>query len=626
MSPRLITRVRTQRSSARGQRQPDVPQALTRVDPQPLSWGDRLDILDALSQVIDGVYVHLPLKRSLYGFDVVRGLEHLRVQTPRMTDLQFHRGLTLLLNRLRDAHTQYVGPWTVDAPIASLPFLVEAFGSAAHPSYVVSKVDRRSIRDPHFVEGVTITYWNGVPFDRAVELHAEGETGGRPDARRARALESLTFRALEYAPPPNEDWVVLGYVDLNGAAREIRLEWEGLDPQRAPSASRTPATRIRRAINPAAEAVRRAKKYRFNHALWQADRHLTASASRSRRNATAAFADFLTTRTVTTSNGKFGYLRIWSFDVDDDAAFLEAAITLLGRLPDRGLIIDVRNNPGGFIWAAERMLQLFTPNMITPTKFALRATSLTAAMARAPFNQAELAPWAESLQNAELTGEPYSSHLPITPPALCNDLGQHYGGPVVVVVDANTYSSGDLFTAGIVDNRIGPVLCIGEATGAGGANVWSSEDVQVSLRAAGRPLPSLPAGVQFSVAVRRAVRSGDADGTLIEDVGVPGQLYEMTRDDLFQSNHDLIERCGELLSAQPYTQLDISRRGRTLKATTTGLDQLDLYVNGHPAAPPIVVQGERATTPIPLPADARQIEIVGFSTGVVRQRRRLAGN
>ena len=27
---------------------------------------------------------------------------------------------------------------------------------------------------------------------------------------------------------------------------------------------------------------------------------------------------------MTTSKGKFGYLRIWSFDVDDDNAFIEA--------------------------------------------------------------------------------------------------------------------------------------------------------------------------------------------------------------------------------------------------------------------------------------------------------------
>jgi hypothetical protein len=166
-------------------------------------------------------------------------------------------------------------------------------------------------------------------------------------------------------------------------------------------------------------------------------------------------------------------------------------------------------------------------------------------------------------------------------------------------------------------------VCIGEATGAGGANVWDSDDLRVALHAAGRPLPQLPKGVRFTVAVRRAVRTGDAEGTLIEDVGVPGQRYDMTRDDLFRGNHDLIERCYELLEAQPYTRLEVSKRRGVLTANTIGLDQLDLYVAGHPAAPPFAVGSPRATTRIPLPAGAREIEVVGFSGGVVRQRRRL---
>ena len=69
---------------------------------------------------------------------------------------------------------------------------------------------------------------------------------------------------------------------------------------------------IRRAINPAAEAVRRAKKYRFNHALWRAERATRAKGARHARTP-EAFADFLSARTVTTRSGTFGYLRIWSF-------------------------------------------------------------------------------------------------------------------------------------------------------------------------------------------------------------------------------------------------------------------------------------------------------------------------
>jgi len=54
-------------------------------------------------------------------------------------------------------------------------------------------------------------------MDRAVDRHAEDETGGRPDARRARALESMTLRALQYGPWPDERWVTLGFIDLAGA-------------------------------------------------------------------------------------------------------------------------------------------------------------------------------------------------------------------------------------------------------------------------------------------------------------------------------------------------------------------------------------------------------------------------
>ena len=128
---------------------------------------------------------------------------------------------------------------------------------------------------------------------------------------------------------------------------------------------------------------------------------------------------------------------------------------------------------------------------------------------------------------------------------------------------------------------------------------------------------------RFTVAVRRAVRSGDADGTLIEDVGIPGQPYEMTRDDLFCSNRDLIEQCGQLLASQPFTRLNVRQNGRTVMADTVGLDHLDLYVNGHPAAPPLMLRNQRMTTRIPMPAHARHVEIVGFATGVLRQRRRL---
>jgi hypothetical protein len=359
----------------------------------------------------------------------------------------------------------------------------------------------------------------------------------------------------------------------------------------------------------------------FNTELWKAERN-PKKAAKGGTPATG-YEDFLSARPVL--NGKYGYLRIWSFDVNDDQGFLDAAIKLLNTLPDRGLIIDLRNNPGGLIWAAERMLQLFTPNSITPTKFALRATPVTTAMAATPLNQQELGPWAASLTSAAGTGELYSSHLPITSVEQCNDLGQYYGGPVVVVVDANTYSSGDLFTAGIVDNRIGPVVCLGEATGAGGANVWGSDDVSAAMESAGVPLPALPQGTSFTVAVRRAVRSGDADGTLIEDAGIAGQTYAMTRNDILDGNRDLIRHCAKLLATQSWTRLNVNVDGDKVNIETAGLDQIDIFADGHAAGPSIGI-GHDGTRLITLSPGMQRVEVVGYAEKVVRQRRRLTVN
>jgi C-terminal processing protease CtpA/Prc len=246
---------------------------------------------------------------------------------------------------------------------------------------------------------------------------------------------------------------------------------------------------------------------------------------------------------------RVGYLRLWSFDVEDDDLFLAEAARLLSLLPQTALIVDLRGNPGGLVWAAERMLQLFTDATIAPTRFSLVASPLTREMANSPFNRLELEAWAPSLDNAVATGDQYAQPLPLTDPAWCNDLGRHYPGAAVAVADANTYSSGDLFAAGWVDHGIGPLVTVGQATGGGGANVWTADQLRDALAGTEHALGALPDGVGYTLAVRRAIRSGLSDGIPIEDLGVAGVSYDMTRDDLLRGNRDLVKFCTDLLTS-----------------------------------------------------------------------------
>ena len=528
-------------------------------EPTNLSVTQRHDLIDVWITMFSDVYVHYTQKRALYGFDPIRALLALRRQIPYLDSPDFLRELMLLINRLRDQHTQlYVDAADADLTpyVAALPFLVEVFGPHRTPTYIVTKVSddlTDDVPDTDFAPGVRLTTWNGVPFARTVDLYAESLTGGRPDARRARALDTLTQRPLQYLPAPDELWVDIGYRLPDDPAghpdRSIRLEWRAIAPDKAITADDLIALRTRRAIDATSEAARRARKLLFATALWDQD-DTNRPAAKAGDWIPTTFADAISARRIKTSHGTFGYLRLWTFDVDNTNRYVEAVASILRQLPRKGLIIDLRSNPGGVIDATEQLLQLFVAKAIAPARFALRATPAMVEITEADGNGADLADWATSTRLAYELGDEFSQHLPISNPDRFENHTRAYGGPVVCVVNPNTFSCGDLFAAGIVDHRIGQVVSIGDGTGAGGANVWTSDDIQYAYHAAERPLPPIPPGISFSVSVRRMTRSGLSAGLAIEDIGVNGDdRYDMTENDLTGGNADLAEFCTKLLTS-----------------------------------------------------------------------------
>ena len=622
---------------------PGVPM----LAPGSLSSAERLRTLEGFETVIGGVYAHLPLKRARYGFDPVQRLRILRSQAATFDDDTFHTELAAIVTQMRDAHTRYTGPATLASKVAALPFLVEMIGATASPTYVVSKVGAGL--DPQFKPGVVLEYWNGTPIDRAVLRHSDEEIGGRPDSQRAWSVQSLTFRSLQYGPPPDELWVIVGYraTDASGAAsgaaKEIRIPWQIVDPNDVstilsggPVAQRVRLRRTR-AVNPAAAAVRQAKMLLFAPQSLVGEQPPAAPAAPAApavkapgggagQLAVVAIAttlpETLKAQKIIVPGGELGYLRIWAFETDPDK-FIKELLRLIPLLPPAGLIIDVRGNPGGFILAAEQALQLFTPQHIEPTRFSMLATPFTRDMAALASMVDELAPWKASLGAAVRNGELYSQPVPISDPADCNAIGQQYGGPVLLVGDSTTYSAGDLFSAGFVDNSLGPFVCVGEATGAGGANVWEYSDLRPALTGSPIALPSLTSGIGFSFAFRRATRAGPSEGLPIEDVGIAGTPYAMTRADLLSGNVDLLAHCVALLQKQAPSNLGsaLDKAAKKVTFTATGLDRLDLFLDGHPASSTAVADGSKVA--VSFQAASKLVEAVGFSAGVIRQRRRV---
>jgi C-terminal processing protease CtpA/Prc len=287
---------------------------------------------------------------------------------------------------------------------------------------------------------------------------------------------------------------------------------------------------------------------------------------------------------VTNEKGTFGYIRVVTFELDDVDTFISEFIRILALLPQDGLILDVRGNGGGTIAAGEGLLQTMTPREIEPERFHLINTPLTLQMCQ---QDPELAVWKKSAEESVEIGSAFTQGFPLTSPEFCNDIGQTYQGPVVLIVDAGCYSTTDMFAAGFQDHDIGYVLGTSGHTGAGGANVWDHTYLEQTLPPELSPFKAIPAGASFRVAIRRSTRVGLHSGEPLEDLGVvPKEIYPMTRNDLLNHNGDLIAyACGILagMARQRLTTTSVKRNDGSLDITaiTTNIQRVDVLLSGR---------------------------------------------
>lgn len=611
-----------------------------------LAPDERALIVDQAIVLMEAFYVHLPLKKAMHAVDPVQRLRLLRKHLGEYDhDARFHAEMTRIFTSVRDLHTNFLLPSPFSHVFASLPFRVETCAEGGKDVYLVAGL-ASGFQHPTFTAGVELQYWNGMPIERAVEIAADRHAGSNADARRARGLAGLTQRPLIIAPPPDEEWVIIDYRSLDGSNQQIRLDWlvVGLPPA-AVSASATTASAVATGSDVETELTQRARRILFAPYAEAARAKINAAT-----DALAAVSDtesimpeVFTAREVTTSHGKFGHIRIWTFDVPDPDEFVQEFVRLAGLLPQNGLIIDVRDNGGGLIYAGEQLLQVLTPRTIEPERLQFVNTSLTLRLCELntpsrTVSDLDLSPWLPSMQRAVETGSAFSASFPITSPQACNAIGQCYFGPVVLITSARCYSTTDIFSAGFQDHAIGKILGVDGNTGAGGANVWEHALLGRLFSAAGappKPLPDspikpLPKGANMRVAIRRTLRVGAQAGTELEDLGVvPDERHSMTRADILNKNVDLMEHAGKLLASMPFVQMTTNvaaGAGDTLKlqVDTQNIDRVDFYLDSHPERSEAVSAQANSVTVELTPRGGKILQLQGFRQDKLVAARRIA--
>ncbi len=577
-----------------------------------LDLAERKRIVDEALLLLEENYVHLPLKRAMYAVDPLQQLRLLRHRLDDMApdemprEIIFHTELVSIFDSLRDLHTGYRLPLPFNSKVAWLPFLIEEVAAGGRSDFVLAKW----IADEWpsaAMNGATVTHWNGMPIAQAIARNGERQAGGNPDARHARGVNSLTIRPLARSLPPDEDWVTLRWIDADGAGHDFRQEWLVFEPGAAVRPQDLLGEASALGLDDLTDDVQEARKIIYAPKVSQAELAATRQhVTRKIRDDASDLASFMpgvframqvSRSTATAGDPTYGYLRIFTFHVPDADAFVDEFVRLAERLPRRGLIIDVRGNGGGLIYAAEQLLDVLTPQTIEPERAQFINTPLNLSICRrhAPSQTLpglDLSAWVGSIQQAVRTGATYSLGFPITPPEVVNRLGQRYHGPVVLVTDPLCYSATDMFAAGFQDHEIGTIIGVGGATGAGGANVWphallrrlTEPDAE---HGGPSPYAPLPHGADMRVAVRRTTRVKGQSGAVLEDLGVePDIRHRMTRRDVMSRNEDLIDRAVAVLEAGTVHAIDLAGiqrhrdRAPTLKITTVNVDRIGGDVDG----------------------------------------------
>jgi len=533
-----------------------------------LSRKDRLRIVEQALLLIESIYVHLPLKRAMHAIDPIQRLRLLRFRLMEGKEgwlqdgMQFHKRMMEVFASTRDLHTVYKLDFFADQ-VALLPFLIEQYfeNDGKVERFTVSRVQEEILhrmpnagREADFFEpGVEVLYWNGVPIRRAIEMNGEAQAGSNLEARFARGLDNLTIRPLDMSLPPDElNGVALTYRSRTGEELTLNHEWlvYALDSSASDALSRQ---KKRAALDIKKTKINQVKKA-FYVKKTAADVH--------RFRVRKGFEDIFYADIKRVGGKDLGYIRLFSFEAEDPDKFIVEfrRIITSADFPQEGLIIDVRGNPGGEIRAGERLLQLFTPHRVIPENFEFINSPLNLEICRRAPKNWPFAKWANSISDSVLTGATYSSGYPLTPEESCNDIGQVYHGPVLLITDALSYSTTDIFAAGFQDNGVGEILGTSDNTGAGGASFWWYENLMHALRhAPDSPFRPLPKGVNLILAMLRSIRVGPQAGRPLEELGInPNHRHYLTKRDVLKQNNDLFRIAARILKQKPVYSLSVT--------------------------------------------------------------------
>ncbi len=463
-----------------------------------------------------------------------------------------------------DGHSLYVAPSPLRNSVAFLPFRFREFYARRgafidrRPRYIVTDIGLGfEFGNPAFERGVVILRWDGVRIQDKVMRSGELGWAANEGAKRTLGIQRLTARYLAVQQFPEKQYAEIEFLSKSGQKGIVRIDWVyavrrnlfGRDVGNLGSLS----TAMHEQLKWNDRELENGRSFYRGLSL------TSKSTSRQRRNRKVLPVPFVISRSisaesVSTSSGTFGLLSLYNFSPARQSVFVRSLIAILKILPRAGLVIDARGNTGGSPRLCQGIVQLFTKKRIRTVSVSARLTPLTMKMAMTPVNVANKSEILTSLETlarksakeaSERKKKFFGGFRPLQEEAN-SYTGPSYPGPVIVLVDGNTYSCGDAFTAAFKDSVAGIVVGTDESTGGGGGGPMMTNALAALYPSL---FQRLPGGVQLSITSYKLVRGGTGNGKMIEYVGVkPHVRYYQTRRDREEEDIDLFDYLGKILN------------------------------------------------------------------------------
>lgn len=516
----------------------------------PISLKDRQTILRTAALIIRQVNPHRFFHLNFLKVNPAKELINLKNLLPirNFTNVEFHEKVRDIFQSMDDFHTVYQRPDPLQRSAASLGFTLSEFydsGDTTSPRYVVSDViPETGFGD--FEVGVEVMTYNGLPVRQAIRLAGKSGYSANPAAQEAEGILALTFKSFYTDQIPSaDDQPRITYIDLNGNLKNITLPWVYV--QNPPEPMKEASTNLSKPSLLWGDFtnLHTPPLGTFPKSVWM---------SKNRINITVRgnLSESVEAEIIKTNVGDIGRLLI-KFFPPLSMDILQEYRRILKLMPEKGLILDLRGNIGGRLDLLRAVLELCSGIEIPLVLSNYRASRLTTKLvlgsipndttideSMISFN-GTLGVDIVGLRTALITGERFTGP---TENGLFSRFDKRqqrvYNGPIIGVIDARTYSAGDVFASLVVDTGLFELVGTANATGGGGATVVSYSTMSGLFPQFLKPLPDV--GVDFTSSAVRYYRSGNSSGLLVENIGVaPNVQYFPTRRDVLEDDRDLME-------------------------------------------------------------------------------------